>query len=199
VAGGSPRELLLQTQTEETFACDTSPDGRYIVYQRMNPKTGWDIWALPRETKSAPMPLIQTDADERSARLSPDGRWIAFVSNNSGVSEIYVQPFPGPGRRIKVSTKGGDEPQWRADGAELFYMALDGNLTATPIKAANSDSLDIGTPTPLFGAQTGLIVRPIIAGDYIASPDGQRFLINRLLRDAGGTPVRIVLNWATGK
>jgi Tol biopolymer transport system component len=198
--GAGQRELLIQSQTEETFASDTSPDGRYIVYQRASLKTGWDIWALSREPNAAPIPVVQTDADERSARLSPDGRWIAFVSNTSGVSEIYVQPFPGPGRRLQISTKGGDEPQWRSDGAELFYLALDGELTATSIKpAADHQSIDAGPPVPLFAAQIGMAVRPILAGDYIASFDGQRFLVNRLLRDAGGTPLRVVLNWGAGQ
>jgi Tol biopolymer transport system component len=197
--GSGQRELLIQSQTEELFASDTSPDGRYVVYQRMNAKTGWDLWALPREPHATPIPIVQTDADERSARLSPDGRWIAFVSNNSGVSEIYVQPFPGPGRRWQVSTRGGDEPQWRSDGAELFYLALDGKLVATPIKqSADHQSMDIAAPVPLFAGQVGVVVRPILAGDYVASSDGQRFLVNRLLRDAGGTPLRVVLNWRAG-
>jgi dipeptidyl aminopeptidase/acylaminoacyl peptidase len=188
--------VVNSNSTEETFASDTSPDGRYIIYQRNNAKTGWDIWALPRGPNASPIAVIQTDADERSARLSPDGKWIAFVSNTSGVSEIYMQPFPGPGRRLQISTKGGDEPQWRPDGAELFYLALDGRVTAISIKpAADRQSIDIGPPAPLFPAQVGLVVRPILAGSYIPSIDGQRFLINRLLRDAGGTPVRVVLNW----
>jgi len=200
VINGGQRELLVQSETEDIFASDTSPDGRYIVYQRIDAKTGWDILALPREPNATPIPIVQTDADERSARLSPDGRWIAFVSNNSGVSQVYVQPFPGPGRRSQVSTKGGDEPQWRSDGAELFYLALDGKLTATSIRQApDHQSLEIGAPVPLFTAQVGLIVRPILAGDYVASADGQRFLVNRLLRDAGGTPLRVVLNWSPGQ
>ena len=199
IGGGRPEELM-SVQNDETFASDTSPDGRYIVYQRMNAKTGWDLWAMPREANAKPVPIVQTNADERGARLSPDGRWIAYVSNDSGVSEIYVQPFPGPGRRVQVSTKGGDEPQWRADGVELFYLAVDGKLMATPIThAVDHQSLDIGVPVPLFSAQVGLIVRPILAGDYMASSDGQRFLVNRLLRDAGGTPVRVVVNWKAGQ
>jgi hypothetical protein len=100
---------------------------------------------------------------------------------------------------LQISTKGGDEPQWRPDGAELFYLALDGRLTATTIKpAADHQSIDVGPPVPLFPAQVGLVVRPILAGSYIASSDGQRFLVNRLLRDAGGTPLRVVLNWRAG-
>ncbi|PYS32188.1 MAG: hypothetical protein DMG14_35175, partial [Acidobacteria bacterium] len=143
--GTGQRELLIQAKTEEIFASDTSPDGRYLVYQRMDAKTGWDIWALPLGRDGKPVPVVQTDADEHSARLSPDGRWVAFVSNNSGVSEVYVQPFPGPGRRLQVSTKGGDQPQWRSDGLELFYLAPDARLTATSIKvAADHQSIDVG-------------------------------------------------------
>jgi len=198
--GTGQKELLIQSQSEETFVSDTSPDGRYIVYQRKDAKTGWDIWALPRESNATPIPVVQTDADERAARLSPDGRWVAFVSNNSGVFEIYVQPFPGPGRRWQVSTKGGDQPQWRPDGAELFYIAPDGRLMATSIKpAADHQSVDIGPPVPLFAAQIGGAGRPVLGADYVASVDGQRFLVNRLLRDTGGTPLRVVLNWGAGQ
>ncbi len=192
------RELLIPPQTEETFASDVSPDGRSLVYQRMNPKTGWDIWALPLGGDGKSVAVVQTDADERTARLSPDGRWVAFVANTSGVFEVYVQPFPGPGRRLQVSTKGGDQPQWRSDGAELFYLALNGKLMATSIKpAADHQSIDVGPPLPLFVAQVGAAVMG--ASNYAPSVDGQRFLVNRLLRDAGGTPLRVVLNWSAGQ
>ena len=90
--------------------------------------------------------------------------------------------------------------KWRPDGEELFYLALDGRLTAASIKLApDHQSIDIGTPAPLFAAQVGLVMRPILAGDYVASADGQPFLVNRLLRDAGGTPLRVVLNWGAGQ
>lgn len=157
--GTNRRELLMSVETvDPTFASDISPDGRVLVYQRLNTKTGWDIWALPLGRDGQSVSVVQTDADERSARLSPDGRWVAFVSNTSGVSEVYVQPFPGPGRRSQVSTKGGDSPQWRSDAAELFYLALDAKLMATSIKpAADHQSIDVGPPLPLFVAQVGAI------------------------------------------
>jgi len=197
--GTDRKELLIPPQPEPAFASDVSPDGRDLVYQRVDAKTGWDIWKLPLGRDAKPEPVVQTDADERSARLSPDGRWVAFVANNSGVFEVYVQPFPGPGRRLQVSTKGGDQPQWRSDGAELFYIALDGRLTATSIKpAADHQSIDVGPPLPLFVAQVGAVVNPVGAANYAPSVDGQRFLLNRLLRDAGGTPLRVVLNWRAG-
>ncbi len=177
------------------FATDTSPDGRDLVYQRMNATTGWDIWTLRLGRDGKSVPLVQTDADESGARLSPDGRWVAYVSNNSGVSEIYVQPVTGPVRRVRVSTNGGGQPQWRADGSELFYLAPDGRLTATSINvAADGQSIDIGPPVSLFVPPIGGI-RPVLGADYIAAADGQRFLVNRMLRGAGGTPLRVVLNW----
>ena len=190
------RELLIRPEPVETFVTDMSRDRRYLVYQRMDAKSGWDIWALPFGADAVPLSIVRSDADERTARLSPDGGWIAFVSNNSGLSEVYVQPFPGPGRRLQVSTKGGDQPQWRADAAELFYMALDGKLMATPIAfPAGRQSIEIGAPVPLFSPDVGVVARPIQAGDYIPTADGQRFLVNRLVRDNAGTPLRIVLNW----
>ncbi len=214
------RELLIALETvDPAFASDTSPDGSSLIYHRANAKTGWDIWALPVPNAAAalgaplpvpnaaaalgapvgvdgkPVPVVQTDADERTARLSPDGRWVAFVANTSGVFEVYVQPFPGPGRLVQVSTKGGDSPQWRSDGSELFYLGLDGKLMVTSIKpAADYQSIDVGPPRALFVAQAGAI--PIGATNYAPSVDGQRFLVNRLLRDAGATPLRVVLNWS---
>jgi eukaryotic-like serine/threonine-protein kinase len=194
--GANRKEQLIAPQAEETFASDVSPDGRSLVFQRMNAKAGWDIWAMPLGTDAKPVPIVQTDADERGARLSPDGRWLAYVSNNSGVFEIYVQPFPGPGRRLQVSTKGGDQPQWGPDGSELFYLALDGKLMATSVKPrADRQSIDIGPAVPLFAANSGGVVRAVISANYTASTDGQRFLINQLVRDTSPTPIRVVLNW----
>ena len=195
--GTARRETLIPGQSEPIFASDITPDGKTLVYQLMNPKTGWDVWTLQLGSDAKPTPIIQTDADERVARLSPDGRWLAFVSNNSGASEVYIQPFPGPGRRLQVSSKGGDQPHWRPDGAEFYYLAPDGKLMATPIKAAaDGQSIDIGPPVPLFSANVGLVIFPVLAANYAASPDGQRFLLNRVVRDAGGTPLRVVLNWS---
>ena len=185
----------MSPQGDEVFASDTSPDGRDLVYQRMNAKTGWDIWTLPLKRDGTPVPVVQTDADERGARLSPDGRWVAFVSNTSGAFEIYVQPFPGPARRVRVSRNGGDEPHWRSDGSELFYIGRDGSLTATSVTiAADRQSIDVGPPVPLFVAPIGGAQR-VLAADYVASIDGQRFLINQVVRGPGVTPLRVVLNW----
>jgi serine/threonine protein kinase len=197
------KSVVLAPQSQEVFASDVTPDGKNVIYQRMDPATGFDIWSTPLAdpgsagSEARPVPLVQTDADERSARLSPDGRWLAYVSNTSGISEVYVQPFPRPGRRVQVSAKGGDQPQWQANGAELFYIAMDGKLTSATVAAtADGQSLEIGAPTPLFVAGVGSAVTPVLAGHYGAAPDGKRFLLNRLVRDAVGPPLRVILNWA---
>jgi Tol biopolymer transport system component len=198
--GAVTNEVLIRPQSEELFAPDTSLDGRYLIYQRTDPKTGFDIWGLPLGGGGTPIPIVQTDADEASARLSPDGRWIAFSANNSGAFEVYVQAFPGPGRPSRVSTKGGDQPQWRPDGAELFYIALDGRLMAASVKpSVELQTIDPGPPVPLFAAQVGAIGHPFSGDAYAAAPDGRTFLLSRFLRKGGDTPLRVVLNWSPAR
>jgi Tol biopolymer transport system component len=192
--GTGVREMLVPEQRFETFVSDVSPDGRQLLYQQMAPNGGFDIWALPIDGGPA-APIVQTDANERAARLSPDGRWLAFVANNSGAFEVYVQPFPGPGSRLQVSSKGGDQPQWRSDGDELFFVSADAMLMAAPVTyAADRRAIDGGEPIALFAAGSGG-ASPVLSADYGVSADGQRFLLNRLLPDASATPVRVVLNW----
>jgi len=191
--GTDPEELLLNAVRDETFAIDTSPDGQWLLYQQRNEKTGWDILALSRRGDAKPVPVIQTDADERGGLLSPDGKWLAYVANTSGPLEVYVQAFPGPGPKIQVSTKGGDSIRWRSNGRELFYIALDGKLMAAPIQVvADGKSIDVGTPVPLFTTRMG---RTISSAEYVVSDDGQRFLMNTVVQDAGRTPLRVILNW----
>ena len=105
--------------------------------------------ADPGERK--PFPVVQTPFDEAAGQLSPDGRWVAYQSNESGSVEIYVRPFPGPGGQWQVSTAGGSQPRWRSDGKELFYVAPDARLMAVPIAVgADSQTLESGAPVPLF-------------------------------------------------
>ena len=143
VAGSSSEELLITDESKE--ATDWSLDGQYLLYRSLNPKTGWDIWALPFTGDKKPFPVVRTDFEERDAQFSPDGKWVAYQSNDSGRFEVYVQPFPGPGARIPVSTGGGTQVRWRRDGKELFYIALNGELMAVSFDAAR-----IGNPVPLF-------------------------------------------------
>ena len=102
------------------FPTSVSPDGRFLAFWRVARTTGTDIWILPLGDRT-PRPWLQTPANEGAPVFSPDGRWLAYVSNESGRYEVYVQPFPGPGQKVQISSEGGAEPVWSPNGKELFY------------------------------------------------------------------------------
>ncbi len=129
-------------------AHDWSRDGRYIAFQSRGKKTNWDIWVLPTFGDRKPILFLQTPFNETHPAFSPDGRWLAYQSNESGRAEIYVQNFPGPGGRWQVSTAGGVGPAWRADGKELFYAGPDQKLMAVDIQAG--ETFEAGVPRALF-------------------------------------------------
>ncbi len=191
--GVGVEELLLPGGPEESFACDWSPDGQFLLYQRRSAKTGFDFWALPLAGGGKPFSVGQTEFDERDGQFSPDGKRMAFHSNRSGRFEVYVQPFPGPGAALRVSTGGGAQVRWRPDGRELFYIALDGRLMAAPIQVPADGQLVVGMPVPLFATHVGRVLS--IGAQYIVSSDGQRFLMNTFVQDASPTTIRLILNW----
>ena len=129
-----------------------SRDGRFLLYAAHNAKTGVDdLWALPLVGERKPFPVLQTPFQVGAGQFSPDGRWVAYESNESGQVAIYVRPFPGPGGQWQVSNAGGTQPRWRSDGTELFYVTPDGRLMAVPIAAgADGQALEAGAPMPLF-------------------------------------------------
>ena len=161
----------------QSHATDWSRDGRFLLFQRVGPKTNLDIWVLAYGTDDQPSPLVQTEFDERDAQFSPDGKWIAYSSFASGQSEIHVQPFPGPGASSPISISGGAQPRWRSDGKELFYIALDGRLMAVPIALPSAGaSVEAGTPVPLFATHVGGAVQ-------LASRRGSSTSSPRMARD----------------
>ena len=194
VRGAGSEELLLATP-ETKDPVDWSPDGRFFLYGTVDPKTGNDIWALPiNGADRKPFPVAQTNFNEHSGQFSPDGKWIAYQSNESGRFEIYVQLFPGPGGKTQISTNGGRSPRWRRDGKELFYVGEDDRLMAVPITfASNGQTLEPGTPVPLFVTHT---VRPGYDNwDYVVAPDGQRFLMNTPTEETVTFPIVLLMNW----
>ncbi len=219
-ANGAGSEELLVESAQPKGASDWSRDGRFIVYHSNDPQTSWDIWVLPMEGDPSagslrgsgqagqgrkPFVFLKTAFDERRGRFSPDGRWLAYFSNESGRFEVYVRPFPGTslgtgagsGGQWQVSTGGGLYVNWRADGKELYYIAPDGKLMAVPITASGG-GLEPGTPVALF--QTRVIGggNDVNLGSvYDVSRDG-RFLINTVLEDAA-TPITLLQNWAAGQ
>jgi hypothetical protein len=171
-------------------------DGSAVVYQIRSPKTGWDLMILPREPGADPKAFRATEFNETSGQFSPDGKFIAYMSNESGRNEIYVQPYPGPGRTWQISTTGGRDPHWRADGKELFYASADQKLMAVEIQLA--PTFQAGIPQPLF---LGRVATGPAATKYAPDPTGQKFLVVSTLGREYLTPTNVVLNWpaALGK
>jgi eukaryotic-like serine/threonine-protein kinase len=157
-----------------------------------NPRTGLDIWVLPLFGDRKPFPYLETEFQENEPKLSPDGRWLAYRSNESKRSEIYVVSFPQPGGKWPISTTGGQEPVWSRDGRELYYYSLDNKIMAVDTKPAGpkSSQLQFGVPRPLFEVR-------ILTNDspnFDVSQDG-RFLLPALVEQQGSTPMTVVLNW----
>jgi len=184
--GSGKEELLLKSPTTDNLL-DWSRDGRFLLYETLTPM---DIWALPLSGDRKPVAVAKSEFDETQGRFSPDGKWVAFSSNESGRYEIYVQPFPPTGAKWQVSSHGGAQPQWRRDGKELYFLGLDRKLTAVGIKSL--DPFQAGVPETMFQTQVATLGGAVNA--YAASANGQRFLVIKPL--TGSTPITVVLNWA---
>jgi eukaryotic-like serine/threonine-protein kinase len=187
--GSEQVDSLLQTNENKTVS-DWSGDGRYLVYVGMSASTRGDLWMLPLFGNRTPIPVLRTPFNEVQGRLSPDGRRLAYTSDESGRYEVYVQSLPIPGERRVISVGGGSQPQWRGDGRELFYLSADQTVMAVDVTL---DPWRVGRPTPLFQAS----IRNLVLGpnNYVATADGQRFLIDSTeLMDREKT-VTMLVNW----
>ena len=176
--------LLAPTGTVQA-ATDWSRDGRWILFHQRDPGGTLDIWALPLFGERKPIQITRTPLfNEFHARFSPDARWVAYQSDESGRWEVYIQAFQGSGEKHLVSLGGGSLPCWRADGKELFYLSNDGKLVAVAVQSGAD--LSLGSPHSLFVPKANVL-------GYEASPDGQQFLI----ATPAGTPGQntVILNW----
>ena len=192
--GGAGLEVLLLASSQDKSPQDWSMDGRYVLYQNVAPNGNQDLWALPLEGERTPVPIAQTDAAELNGQFTPDGKWVAYQSDESGRFEIYVQPFPGPGAKIRVSTGGGVQVRFRRDGKELFYLTLGGRLMAVPLAfARDGRAVEVGTAVPLFAVHVLQLYGINIRHQYIVSPDGQRFLVDTSVEPPA--PIAVILNW----
>jgi Tol biopolymer transport system component len=192
-SSGAGVEEGLLTGCLDKYPMGWTPDGRFILFMVTAPKTGLDLWVLPLFGDRKPFPFLQTQFNEINSRFSPDGRWIAYSSNESGRYEVYVAPFPGPGGKWQVSTAGGDWPRWRRDGKEIFYVAPapDEKLMAAVVNGGGS-AFEVGAVQPLFDMRGEA---PNQSRMYDVSPDGQRFLVNTLAEEAASAPITLVVNW----
>jgi Tol biopolymer transport system component len=192
-ATGQGEEKVLLKSEEPKFPCDWSRDGRYVSYGVQNKKTSWDSWAVPTFGDRKPFPIVAGAFSELIPMFSPDGKYVAYQSNESGRNEIYVQTFPVASGKWQVSSAGGTDPSWRADGKEIYYRAADQKLMAVDVQAA--ETFKAGIPRALFAAG----VQPGIARNkYVASAGGDRFLLVAPLGRETLVPTTVVLNWHAG-
>jgi Tol biopolymer transport system component len=139
-----------------------------------------------------PRVLVNTPFEERNGQFSPDGRWVAYETNESGRFEIVLQPFPEPSGKWQVSTGGGTQPRWRADSRELYFIAPDEKLMAVPLTTSGS-TIEAGTPVTLFPTRIAP-PGPASKHEYAVSRDG-RFLVNQSLEDSNTPPITLIVNW----
>jgi Tol biopolymer transport system component len=189
--GAGRDELLYHSDMADVFVNDWSADGRFIVFAVDGAATRRDLWVLSVADRKA-TPWQQTEAFEAGAQFSPNGKWIAYISDESGRFELYVQPFPGPGGKWQISSGGGLPARWRADGKELFYVTLQRKVMAVDVKA--EDTFENAVPRVLFESR----VKSSPGWQYDVTSDGQRFLIDADLTDASSAPITLVLNWTAG-
>ncbi len=188
--GAGSDEMLLATSYRK-IPTAWSPDGRFIAFHVLQPKTSWDLWVFSLADRKL-IPYLQTEFAEYGAEFSPDGRWVAYVSAESGRPEIYVQPFPGPGGKWQISTAGGWMPAWRRDGKELFYIASDRKLMVARVRTGSTFEAEI--PEPLFESK-GKTFGGLTRRQYDVSADGERFLVNWAMEEESSAPITLVQNW----
>jgi eukaryotic-like serine/threonine-protein kinase len=191
---GDRAEKVIAMLDGASRAWDWSRDGRFVVYGQLSEQGSAELWVLPLEGDRKPYLFAQSGYHKTEAQIAPNGRWLAYTSYESGRDEVYVQSFPQPGDKRQVSTAGGMQPRWRADGKELFYLGADQNLMAVPV--TTEGAFEAGSPKALF--KTRLIPQGsqsvYFPTKYDVMPDGRRFVIDGPPEDPG-PPITVVLNW----
>ncbi len=161
-----------------------SPDGRLLAFSSSRSVEERDIWVLPMEGERTPMEFLATSFNEHHSAFSPDGHWLAYVSDESGRNAVYVQPYPGPGRRVAISPSGGDVPHWSPDGTEIFYRNGDQML-----------AVSVETEPAFTARKPRLLFEGRYETDYDVSTDGRHFVMIRTEYASSPTEIRVVLNW----
>jgi dipeptidyl aminopeptidase/acylaminoacyl peptidase len=194
-AGGGGDEERLLAPGSNLITSHWSADGRYLLYTSTNPNNvtaGFDIWAWPMAAKEPPTLVIRTALNAMHGQLSPDGKWVAYASDESDRRQVYVQRFPPTGDKRQISSGGGSEPRWRADGRELFFLGSDRRLMSAAIPGG--DPFKAAAPAALFQTRAPLTGNPYRT-NYTVTRDGQRFLVNTATRDTMAQPISVIVNW----
>jgi eukaryotic-like serine/threonine-protein kinase len=199
-ASGVGGEETLVADERSRVPTSWSPDGRFLLFTLQSNRSFDDIWLLPLTGNRKSFPFLQTPFNEGQGQFSPDGRWVAYVSNESGPDEVYVAPFHDaggtPGGKWQISAGGGSQPQWRRDGKEIFFVSPPPNtkLMAAAVTARDA-GFEVGAVTPLFALHPAGTPR----NTYQATADGQRFLVNvGPSQSSMPAPITVVTHWAAG-
>jgi Tol biopolymer transport system component len=186
-SGAGAEELLVDSKDSKSVE-DWSRDGKFILYNAGDAK---GIWAMPVTGDRKPFSVLNDAFTEAQGKISPDGRWIAYRSNESGRNEIFVQSFPPSAGKWQISNGGGSQPSWRADGQELYYVSRS-RIMAVAIKASGG-GIEAGTPQVLFDVPT--LKQDTRRNNYAVTQDGKRFLCQTTPENIYTTPLTLVLNW----
>jgi Tol biopolymer transport system component len=189
-ASGTGAEKEIWSCGDTLVPSDWSRDGRFLLVNRLTTKTGWDLWVVPLDGKSQPFAFIETPFSDLLPAFSPDGHYVAYMSNETSRYEIYVQQFPGPGGKWQVSANGGVEPHWSADGKTIYYRAPGAKVMAASVQTGGTFTADV--PRPLFEATTQPGQR---RNSYLVTRDGQKFLVLSPLGKEKVAPLTVVLHW----
>ena len=177
-------------------------DGRFVVYSELDPKTRWDLWVLPMTSGANarhPFAFLRSEFNELYGQISPDGQWMAYTSEESGRREVYVRRFPEGDGQVRISIDGGEQPRWRRDGKELYFVSEEGRLTAVAMKSGRSSDnaarrlIEPGVPVPLFVTQIGE-GSGHVAFQYDVTGDGARFVV-ATTSSAASSALTVKINW----
>jgi eukaryotic-like serine/threonine-protein kinase len=183
---GADAERRITKSPAIQYASAFTPDARTILFRSFSSDTGWDLFTVAADGSSPPQRLLQTPANETEMSLSPDGRFLAYASDESGRMEIYVSRFPEMSGRVPVSAGGGLRPLWRGDGREIYYVGTGNRLMSAAITMTGA-SLSVGSPLVLFEA-------PLFGGLYAPAADGSRFLIALPAPSTDVVPIEVRVN-----
>jgi dipeptidyl aminopeptidase/acylaminoacyl peptidase len=194
IATGAGREELLLRAPTGNYPLDYSSDGGYVLYSQRDEqanRSNTSLWVLPLTGDKKPIAVTQGEADVSTGKFSPDAKWLAYASNESGREEVYVQAFPATQGKWQVSTTGGGAPQWSKDGKEIYYLSAAKKLMVVKISTVGG-SVEMGIPEPLFEVDVDRFTAP---NRYAVTRNGQRFIVNLPSEGAASLPLTVVLNW----
>ena len=190
-ADGSGEAQVLLTRETSQMPISWSPDGKTLAFFESNPNNDLDIWTLSEEGDATP--FVATSFEERSPMFSPDGRWIAYVSDESGQDEVYVQPYPGPGGKWPISKDGGTEPRWSHDGRELFYRQGQQMMV---VAVETEPTFTVGRSQLVFEGDYQMGIMGSVGNtNYDLSADSRKFLMVKASEQEARPPINVVLNW----